>query len=192
MDRADLLIKEYEIIGSQIEHWDNHFWNKSNFFLVVESALLAVVTNQLNDELRDNKPFQQAIFYLSILIVIFNLFLCYVWFRTNRTNHEYQMVRFLRALQIEKDPVFFHLVELYHFQRSMLMNPKYVKHSSSWWEINIPIAFMLAWIGSLILVAYISKNNNYIITTIFIIFVILACIFVEKTGWPKYKREKVG
>jgi hypothetical protein len=193
MDRIELLMKEYETIGAQIEHWDNHFWNKSNFFLAVEAALLSAIVTRLIDALIDNKPIQPIIFFLINFAVIFNLFICYVWFRTNRTNHEYQMVRFHRAIQIENDPTLAGIVQLYHFQQDMLKHPGYVKHSSSLWEIYLPFAFIFAWIVSLIVAAYESNLCTYAIIAGFtVIFAVAAITFVEKTGWPRPKREKIG
>jgi len=186
-------MKEYEVIGAQIEHWDTFFWVKSNFFLVIESALLAVIVTQLNTSLLTINHFQPMIFYLSISVTLFNLFLCYVWFRTNRSNHEYLMVRFNRALQIENDLTLEGVVQLYHFQQDMLSHPGYIKHSSSWWEVHLPLAFMFAWIMSLTATAYDSHLFAYFIFTgLTIASAIGAIVFVERTGWPRPKREKIG
>jgi hypothetical protein len=192
IDRAELLMKEYELVTNQIIHWDTFFWSKSNFFLTIESVLLAVVVTQLYSELNNNTHMTMILFILGIFVTVFNLVLCYVWFRTNRSNHEYLKVRFERALKIEDDLALGGVVQTYRLQRELLEMPKYIKHSSSWWEINLPIIFMIAWFMSLIMMAFDSYSSiNAILTSLTIVSVVSAIIFIERTGWPRPKREKI-
>lgn len=47
----DMLLREYESLVSQIIHWDSHFWTKSQFFLVIESAFIAVVLQAFKEQI---------------------------------------------------------------------------------------------------------------------------------------------
>ncbi len=190
MDRIELLMREYETITTQIVHWDTFFWHKSQFFLAIESVSLGLIVQRLSIEIVDNMPMHPNLFLMFVAVALFNFFLCYVWFRTNRRNREYLDVRFKRALQIENEPGIIDVVQLYRFQQATLKNPKYTKHSSSPWEIYLPIAFILAWFVSLIGAAFDSKCLvNEVIVILAIVLVVGAII--EMTGWPVPIREKI-
>jgi hypothetical protein len=192
MERAELLMREYETITTQIVHWDTFFWHKGQFFLAIESVLLAVMTQQLTSEVTDTIPMLPVMFFMIAGVTLFNLFLCYVWFRTNRSNHEYLKVRFERALQLEDEPELRGVVQLYHLQLATLRSPKYVKHSSSMWERHLPSAFMLAWIAVLAVASFDSTSLvQPIVAGIVFLAAIGGIIFSEKTGWPRRIREKI-
>jgi hypothetical protein len=154
VERDELLMREYETITDQIIHWDTFFWHKSQFFLAIESVLLGLIADRLSTELVDNKPMQFGLFFMFVVVTLFNFYLCYVWFRTNRRNREYLEVRFDRALQIENDPVMKDVLQLYRLEKTRLESPEYAKHSSSKWEIKLPCAFILAWVIFLLTAAF--------------------------------------
>jgi hypothetical protein len=190
MDQEELLMKEYEAVTALIVHWDKFFYETSKFYLIIESALLAIVISRLSDELADKQPMLQQLIFLVIFITLLNLFLCYVWFRANRSCREYLKVTFNRALQIENDPILKGIIQLYHFEQDSLSQKRYVNHSSSWWEVNVPIVFMIAWSACLILAAFDSHNlAARIIVCLTISFVIMAVIYIERTGWPQPGRQ---
>jgi hypothetical protein len=106
MDQAELLMKEYEACATMIVHWDEFFYETSRFYLFIESALLAVAFSLLTAQLVDEKPMRPELITLFVCLTLFNLVLCYIWFRANRSNREYLRVGFIRALEIENDPAF--------------------------------------------------------------------------------------
>jgi hypothetical protein len=85
----EMLMKEYQCVVEQIIHWDSHFWRKSQFFLVIQSAFIAGVLQNLKDWVVRPAPMPFLMFLLFAQLTIFNIYLCYVWFRTNRRNREY-------------------------------------------------------------------------------------------------------
>jgi len=185
MDNKEILIREYETITHQIIHWDKFFWEKSQFFLAVESALLAGAILELRKLFKLPSPIRASDLTILLVVVIFNLFLCYVWFRTSRSNREYLRVRFQRALRIESDPRLRGVLQLYHEQDNMLAQPQFRKHSSSKWELHIPSAFGIAWVG-LLLAASLHRANyfNAGIGVTATGLVVVAVILIERTGWP--------
>jgi hypothetical protein len=185
MNQDELLMKEYEAITALIVHWDKFFYETSKFYLIIESAFLAGVIIRLSAELVDEKSMQPGLFYLAVFITLFNLFICYVWFRADRSCREYLKVTFQRALRIEEDPVLRGVIQLYHFEQDKVNQTKYVNHSSSWWEEHVPIVFMIAWVACLILAAFDSHDLvAAIIVGVTIVLVIGAIKYIERTGWP--------
>src|SRR5437016_10055636 len=85
----DLLLEEYKGLIPQIVHWDSHFWNKSKFFLTFESAFLAGAIVAMRDFATDSKPLPNALMLALLAATVFNWYLSYVWFRTNRRNREF-------------------------------------------------------------------------------------------------------
>lgn len=51
MNREELLMNEYESVTKLIIHWDKFFYELSKFYLVIESAILALVIGRLSDEI---------------------------------------------------------------------------------------------------------------------------------------------
>jgi hypothetical protein len=190
MDQDELLMKEYEAVTTLIVHWDKFFYDVSNFYVTIESALLAFVIIRLSAELVDGKPLPMELIPWSIFIALFNLFLCYTWFRAIRSCREYLKVTFKRALKIEEDLASIGVIKLYHFIENELKQAKYIKHSGGWWEVNVPILFMIAWGTGLILVAFDSHDlAASIIVGAAIFIAIVAIIVVEKTAWPQIGRQ---
>jgi len=146
----------------------------------------------LSEELTDGKPMHTRLFPMLVAIMLFNIFLCYVWFRTNRSNREYLKVRFERALQIEDDPDMSNVIQLYHLQQLILKDSRYAKHSSSWWETQLPSAFMIAWFAIVIAGAFDSDSFVFaIVAGLSIALVVGAIAWIERTGWPQAIRGTV-
>jgi alpha-L-arabinofuranosidase len=178
-------MKEYEACATLIVHWDKFFYETSKFYMFIESALLAVVFSQLSAQLVDEKPMRPELISLFVCLTLFNLILCYVWFRANRSCREYLKISFIRALQIENDPALKGVVQLANVTRNKLNQKENIKHSSDWWEIHVPILFMIAWAVYLISAAFDSHDFvAAIIVGLIFVLVIRALIFIERTGWP--------
>jgi ABC-type transport system involved in cytochrome bd biosynthesis fused ATPase/permease subunit len=120
MDPAELLMKEYEACATLIVHWDKSFYETSKFYLLIESALIAVVISQLSAQLIDDMPMRPELIFLFVFLALFNLFLCYVWFRVNRSCREYLKACFIRALHIEDESALNGVVKLAHFEQKIL------------------------------------------------------------------------
>jgi hypothetical protein len=136
----DILLKEYESLVAQLIHWDSHFWSKSQFFMVIQSAFIAVVLQAFKELVASssNKP-SPTLLYLFLFIGLFNVYLCYVWFRTNRRNREYLRQRSERAVQIESE-----LGVLRTFTDGKEKLPK--GHGSANWETHLPTGFIIVWV----------------------------------------------
>ena len=136
----DILLREYENVVKQIIHWDTHFWTKSQFFLVIESAFVAATLQVFREQVTAQAKLPLLVF-LSLFLVagFFNIFLCYVWFRTNRRNREFLRLRFERAREIESE-----LGTLQTFTNDVKKLPK--GHGSATWEIHLPTGFIVVWV----------------------------------------------
>lgn len=139
----EILMREYDSVVKQIIHWDSHFWHKSQFFLAIQSVFVIGALKIL---------IEQISIPLSLLfaVTIFNIYLCYVWFRTNRRNREYIDLRKKRALDIESDKRLQDVLLTFRSDEKNLSK----SHQSAWWEIRLPYVFIVAWIGLFILAAY--------------------------------------
>ena len=185
MQKQEILIREYETITDQIIHWDKFFWQKSQFFLAIESVLLAGVSLRLSVEFSRAEPISDHDFVLFIVLFIFNLYLCYTWFRTSRSNREYLRVRFARALQIEQDPAMKGILKLYTYQDEMLNQPQYKKHGSNRWELHIPTIFALAWTATLVAANFDHPSCLHALASGVVSFIaVIILLVVEITGWP--------
>lgn len=188
MDRDEVLLREYETITGQITHWDTHTWRKSQFFLAIETFWLAIIVNQIIKVITDDKSLIDAKMFLIIIgVVIFNIFICYVWFRTSRRNDTYLDVRFMRARDIEKKLGMKDALHLYRDQYQKLAKLEIIKQRSRPWEVHLSSAFVVAWFLILITTSLELKATTSIIWAGIIIIIILGLIyFIEKSGWPTY------
>jgi hypothetical protein len=136
----DLLLEEYKGIIPQIIHWDSHFWNKSKFFLTFESAFLAGTILTLRENVSTGKALSVSLFWILVGVAVFNLYLSYVWFRTNRRNREFLELRFRRAREIE--------AALGGIQKIFTNDPLQLTkgHGSAYWEIHLATGFAVAWV----------------------------------------------
>jgi hypothetical protein len=151
---------EYENLPALIAHWDAHFWQKSQWFFAVESALLGAVGFALKDTfLSGVAPARPTLLFL-VAACVFNFWICYVWFRTNRTNREYLDPLLERGREIEaahlKDEI-----GTFSAQKRFQTLPKHRRHSSRRWEKHLPSGFALAW-AALLLAAALYSNRFWL------------------------------
>ena len=78
-----------------------------------------------------------------------NLYLCYSWFRTARSNLEYCATRFNQARAIEYNGLVAKTLQLYQQADNELRAGRRRNHSGSAWVRHIPSAFILAWLAVL-------------------------------------------
>jgi hypothetical protein len=150
LSHQDILLKEYESLVSQMIHWDSHFWVKSQFFLVIESAFVAVILQAFKEQVTAQSKLSTPLLFLFLFAGLFNIYLCYVWFRTNRRNREYLRLRFERARQIESE-----LGVLQTFTDDSKKLPK--GHGSAAWETHLPTGFIVAWVVLLIAAVVLTR-----------------------------------
>ena len=151
--RADFMWLEYENLPALIAHWDTHFWQKSQWFFAVESVLLAGAGVAFKDTFLSGVAPTRRAFLLLVAACVFNFWICYVWFRTNRSNREYlspllQRARVIEAANLEKD------TGTFSAQQKSLSFPEHERHSSNRWETHLPSGFALVWAAALLLAAY--------------------------------------
>lgn len=146
----DILMKEYDNVVKQIIHWDSNFWHKSQFFLVIQSAIVVAVLQTLKEQFFKADPMPSTLLWLLIVTVMFNIYLCYVWFRTNRRNREYIRVRTTRARDIEADQRLQGILNTFLSDQNQLP----VAHRSAEWETHLPTGFIVIWLTLLLFAIY--------------------------------------
>jgi len=139
--RENLLLEEYKGLIPQIIHWDSHFWNKSKFFLIFESAFLGGTLIALRESVVVEEVFPFPLFIALIGVVALNLYLSYVWFRTNRRNREFLELRFRRAREVEAE--LGSVQKLFRNDLQLLSSA----HSSARWEIHLATGFAVVWVA---------------------------------------------
>jgi hypothetical protein len=148
----ELLYREYDNLPALIALYGNLSWQKSQFFFTVESIAFAGVGVAFkNTFLEGATPAGPALFLL-IVVCVFNFWLCYVWFNTNRRNREYlnPLVQRGRAIEVAlKADKATHSAQ-WTFLESL---PKR-RYRTSWWELHIPTGFALAWSFALLTAAW--------------------------------------
>lgn len=146
--QLDFMCQEYENFPALIAHWDSHFWNKSQWFFAAESVLLGAVGYAFKDAFLSGIAPARPAFIFLVAACVFNFWICYVWFRTNRSNREYLGTLLPRARAIE-EAILGDKTGTFSTQRESL----HQRHSSSRWEIHLPSGFALAWVLALITAA---------------------------------------
>jgi hypothetical protein len=184
--RRDFLLREYANLPQLIAHWDAHFWQKSQFFFAVESLLLAAVAVGFRQTFLEGEPPSLQKFHDLVALSVFNFWLCYVWFRTNRSNREFlgPLLRRARAIECalaalskskdglpEDQPTF-------TAQWQSLHEPRRDRHSSHWWENHLPTGFALSWVVVLITVAS-SSHERLCWTLLTVLLALLTLVLVE-------------
>ncbi len=140
----DILLTEYESVVTQLNHWDSLFWTKSQFFLVIESAFIAVILQGFKEQVTSaSGKVPLELLFLFFGADLFNIYLCYVWFRTNRRNREYIRQRIARACEIESE-----LGVLQTFTDAKQKVPN--DHGSADWETHLPTVFIIVWVVLLV------------------------------------------
>ena len=161
-DRIELLMHEYDAISEQIVHWDSQRWQLSQFFVAVEAVSLGIVGQWLLPALQGSSGTVAdpalAAGVVSVAGAI-NLYVCYSWFRTARSNLDYCNTRFKRAREIEDSPLVGKTMQLYHHADDALRDASRRNHASAGWVRHIPSAFILAWIAVLAAAAWIAETR---------------------------------
>ena len=139
-DKDEKLLREYESLVLQIIHWDSHFWTKSRFFLAIESAFIVVALQIFKLRVLGELESHSTLMVVLIFVGLLNIYLCYVWFRTNRRNREYLRIRFKRARAIENK--FDEALQTFTDEKKEL----HERHGSATWETHLATAFIIAWI----------------------------------------------
>jgi hypothetical protein len=135
-----ILLEKYKLLVTQIIHWDTLFWSKSKFFLAIETAFLATVGAVHSPPLKGKFLDAASAPYVVIILALFNIFLCYVWHRTNKRNLQYRRFKIDEFMEIEK-----RMPELAIFSgdAAKILIPK--SGRSARWEMSLPFAFALLW-----------------------------------------------
>ena len=155
--RRDFMLREYENLPALIAHWDSHFWQKSQWFFAVESVLLAAVGVAFKDTFLSAVTATRPAFLFLIASCVFNFWICYVWFRTNRSNREFLGPLLKRARDIE-EAILKDETGTFSAQRKSLTSPESERHSSHRWENHLPSGFALAWAAALLAVGLYSDS----------------------------------
>ena len=138
-----LIFHEYDNLTAHVALYGNLSWQKSQFFFAVESIAFAGVSVGFKDTfLRGTIP-QTPALLLLIVVCLFNLWLCYVWFSTNRRNREYLEPLLHRAREIEH--TLNHDDATYSVQWSVLEAKPKRRVRTSVLERHIPTGFAIAW-----------------------------------------------
>ena len=182
---GDYLMVEYGVISEQIIHWDTFHWTKARFFLALEGIALFATINKLIPYLtKPNNTFGVNIFLLLLGMVVLNWLLCHVWLLTSLRNREFLKIRFKRGKQIEQHSSLKGIVSLYHFETEELDKPNVPGWGSYYWEINIPIIFVLAWSGLLIAgILLLTKEERQLGICGSLIAFVLLFVFVRLHDW---------
>src|SRR5260370_29496370 len=151
--KHQLIFHEYDNLTSHIALYGNLSWKKSQFFFAVESIAFAGVGVAFRDTFLKGASPEATALFLFIVVCLFNFWLCYVWFNTNRRNREYLDPLLKRARRIEKK--LGHVEAMYSAQRKSvesLMSKRKIRTSQ--FERHIPSGFALAWAVALLIAAW--------------------------------------
>ena len=149
----DFKCREYENLPALIAHWDGQFWQQSQWFFGVESVLLGAVGVALKDTFLSGAAPSRPAFLLLVSFCVFNFWICYVWFRTNRSNREYLDPLLRRARAIEAAILENNDTGTFSAQQGSLTLPEHERHSAHRWVIHLPSGFALAWAAALLAAA---------------------------------------
>jgi hypothetical protein len=180
----DFHLAEYENLPALIAHWDSHVWSKSNWFFGVQSLLLGAAGIAFKDHLlvETTLPTRRSLGAL-IILAFFNLWLCYVWFRTNRSNREYLKPLFERARAIETAALG-DGQGTFNFQLERL-NAIGGKHSSSRWETHLPSGFGIAWAVMLVSVSLGGGAAYIAVALAACLLALILLVWQERLGSPR-------
>lgn len=140
MTSEEILLEQYKLIIQQVLHWDVHFWEKSKFFLAIETAFMGVAgAIFLKPEITSGVSKQLALCTL-LLLCIFNIYLCIVWYKTNNRNRGYLRLKIHEMKQIEA-----RLPELFSVNPLELKLKMQPYASSAGWEVHLATGFGFLW-----------------------------------------------
>ena len=129
----------------QFIHWDAHYWQKHQFFFLIQSAFILGAGKLITDEVYKCSAANAVvipvfILWLALALSILNLFLCYVWLKTSKRNRLYLKSRIHRAKELENE---IKPLVMKSFNNPMLNH--IADGSVSKLENNVPKAFMGLW-----------------------------------------------
>lgn len=136
-----ILLEKYKLLVTQIIHWDSHYWNKSKFFLAIETAFLSAAIAALSPLVKDEIFTGRSAKVLLFGGLVFNIMVCYIWIRTNRRNLQYRKLKIVEFLKIEKK---IPAMQLLSKARVKSILPK--KDRSTCWENALPYLFLASWV----------------------------------------------
>jgi hypothetical protein len=147
---------EYGNLPALIAHWDTHFWRKSQWFFAVESVLLGAVGVAFKNTFLSGIAPARPAFLLLVAACVFNFWICYVWFLTNRRNREYlvpllQRARAIEAVNLKDD-------DKGTFSAQFEALEKHPSHASGRWENHLPSGFALTWAAALLAAALYNRS----------------------------------
>ena len=146
-----LMCREYDNLPALIALWGGLSWQKNQFFFGVESVLLAGIGVVLKDTfVYGNAPPPPA-FQMLMGASVFNFWICYVWFRTNRSNRNYLSPLLLRARELEV--ALLNDTATFSAQLKYLLEPTRKRQTSERWERHLPTGFAVAWAAALLAAA---------------------------------------
>lgn len=154
--------------------WGGLSWQKSQFFFTVESIAFAGVGVAFKGTFLDGTPPRNSGLFLLIGICVFNFWLCYVWFNTNRRNREYLDPLLKRGRAIEgalkcKDAT-------YSAQWKFLQDLPRRRVRTSPLELHIPSGFALAWAVALLIVAWHAQHIYWAARILVVSLIVLRAI----------------
>jgi hypothetical protein len=194
-EQIELLMHEYDAISDQMAHWNNLFWQMSQFFVAVEAVSLGIAAQWLLSALESSRQANVGQAPAPVVAILCfasatSLFLCYSWFRTGRSHLEHRASLVSRARQIEDEPLLAKTLRLYHQDDAFLRDPSRRKHSCEKWIQHIPSAFMVSWLAVLAAAAAIALSQPSIVWLELVAPVLVAIAAVvtialaELRGWP--------
>lgn len=136
-----MLLEKYKLLVPQIIHWDTHFWNKSKFFLGVQTAFLAAFGAAASSIIKHEFFSKSMIDPILVAAGIFNIYLCFVWFKTNVRNLQYRAFKIAEFLAIERRLSVLTIFDAFAVKRFLPPSA-----SSSGCERFMPLAFGFAWV----------------------------------------------
>jgi hypothetical protein len=147
-----ILLSEIDNLNKQVCHYDELFWKENQFFIVVQSAFLLGIIQFLNDQFSSEEILPLPIYLVFLSVFLFNLYLCYVWFRANRRALEYITRRVNRLKQIETEKIIEGV--LYTYRGDDDKDFKLKSHPTSRWLMHIATGFIIFWIIMALFVSY--------------------------------------
>lgn len=166
-----LMCREYASLPALIVFWGGLSWQKNQFFCSVESILLAGIGVALKDTFIGGKDPTESAFLMLTIACVFNFWICYVWFRTNRTNRDYLTPLLLRACTIEG--ALGDRTATFSAQQGFLQDSKRNRHSAEWWERHLPTGFAVAWAAALLIGASYGQYWGWAFSTLVLSLLIL-------------------
>lgn len=175
--KHELMCREYDNLPALISLFGSLSWQKNQFFFTVESVAFAGVGVAFKSTFLDGTAPAVPALVLLIGICVFNFWICYVWFRTNRRNREYVDAILQRASAIEKELVS-------NDKATFSAMPKQRQHSSSRWELHIPSSFAVAWTVALLTAAWHGHHSDWAVSTL--IAALFALLVFERPILPTH------